>query len=165
MSQKRLEIGEEAPDFCLPNQDGEEVCLKDFKGKWVVLYFYPKDNTPGCTTEAKDFTTHLSDFEKLDAVVLGVSPDTVESHKKFAEKHGLKVTLLSDTEHKVLEAYGVWGVKKRFGKEYYGVIRSTFIIDPEGKIAYRWYNVRVKGHVETVKNKLEELKKQWQKEK
>ncbi len=157
MAQKKLEIGEKAPEFCLPNQDGEEVCLNNYKGKWVVLYFYPKDNTSGCTREAKDFTEHLHDFEKLGAVVLGVSPDSVESHKKFREKHSLKVTLLSDPEHKVLEAYGAWGLKKRYGKEYYGVIRSTFIIDPEGKIAYRWYNVRVNGHVEKVKEKLKEL--------
>jgi len=161
MMQKRLEVGDTAPDFCLDNQDGEKVCLKDFRGKWVVLYFYPKDNTPGCTTEAKDFTESLSDFESLDAVVLGVSPDSVESHKKFVEKHNLKITLLSDTSHEVLETYGVWGVKKRFGKEYYGVIRSTFIIDPNGKIAYRWYNVRVKGHVDKVKNKLKELKEKY----
>ncbi len=157
MVQKRLEVGEKAPQFCLPNQDGEEVCLKDYKGRWVILYFYPKDNTSGCTREAKDFTEHLSDFKELGAVVFGVSPDSLESHRKFREKHSLKVTLLSDPEHKVLEAYGAWGLKKRYGKEYYGVIRSTFIIDPKGEIAYRWYNVRVNGHVEKVKEKLKEL--------
>lgn len=159
MNDNKLVVGEQAPDFCLPNQDGKEICLKDFRGKWVILYFYPKDNTPGCTLEAKDFTNHLEEFQKLDAVVLGVSKDSVKSHKRFIEKHGLKITLLSDPEHKVIESYGAWGVKKRYGKEYYGTIRSTFIIDPEGKIAAVWYNVRVKGHVEEVKKKLEELKK------
>jgi len=159
MSQgKKLSIGDPAPNFCLPDQDGEEVCLKDFRGKWVILYFYPKDNTPGCTLEAKDFTEHLEEFQKLDAVILGVSKDSVKSHKRFVEKHGLKITLLSDPEHKVIEEYGAWGLKKRYGKESYGTIRSTFIINPEGKISAIWYNVRVKGHVEEVKKKLEELK-------
>ena len=154
-----MNVGEEAPNFCLKNQFGEETCLNNFRGKWVVLYFYPKDNTPGCTKEAKDFTEHLKDFEKLEAVIIGVSPDSVESHKKFAEKHGLKILLLSDPDHKVLEIYGVWGKKKRFGREYFGVIRSTFLIDPNGVIRHIWRNVRVAGHVEEVKKILEELKR------
>ncbi len=151
------EIGDVAPEFCLPDQDGKEVCLKDFRGKWVVLYFYPKDNTSGCTREAIDFTENLKDFEALDAVVLGVSKDSVKSHKNFREKHNLKITLLSDPEHRVIEAYGAWKLKKRYGREYFGTERSTFIIDPDGKIRYIWRNVKVKGHVEEVKNKLKEL--------
>ena len=153
-----VEIGKKAPEFCLPDQDGNEVCLKDFRGKWVVLYFYPKDNTSGCTREAIDFTENLKDFEELDAVVLGVSKDSVKSHKNFMEKHGLKITLLSDPEHKVIEAYGAWKLKKRYGREYFGTERSTFLIDPDGIVRFIWRNVKVKGHVEEVKNKLKELK-------
>ncbi len=153
-----LEIGQKAPDFCLKNQDEVEICLKDLKGKWVVLYFYPKDNTQGCTTEACDFTNEFEEFEALDAVILGVSPDSCESHRKFIEKKGLKITLLCDEEKKVLKAYGAWGKKKMFGKEYEGVIRTTYLIDPNGNIAYIWPKVRVKGHVEKVKERLKELK-------
>ncbi len=152
-----LKVGDKAPDFCLPDKDGNEVCLKDFRGKWVVLYFYPKDNTSGCTKEAVDFTEHLDEFASLNAVVLGVSKDSVKSHKNFAEKHGLKVTLLSDPEHKVIEQYGAWKLKKRYGREYYGTQRSTFLIDPDGVIRHIWPNVRVKGHVEAVLEKLKEL--------
>ncbi len=149
--------GKRAPDFCLPNQDGEVGCLNSMRGKWVILYFYPKDNTRGCTQEALDFTSKLEEFEMLGAVVLGVSPDSVKSHKRFAEKHGLKVTLLSDEEKKVLQAYGVWKLKKRYGREYYGVERSTFLIDPEGVVRKVWRNVKVKGHVEEVMEALREL--------
>ncbi len=152
-----LKIGDKAPDFCLPDKDGNEICLKDFRGKWVVLYFYPKDNTSGCTKEAIDFTEHLDEFASLNAVVFGVSKDSVKSHKNFAEKHGLKVTLLSDPEHKVIEQYGAWKLKKRYGREYYGTQRSTFLIDPDGIIRHIWPNVRVKGHVEAVLEKLKEL--------
>ncbi len=152
-----LKVGDKAPDFCLPDKDGNEVCLKDFRGKWVVLYFYPKDNTSGCTKEAVEFTEHLDEFASLNAVVLGVSKDSVKSHKNFAEKHGLKVTLLSDPEHKVIEQYGAWKLKKRYGREYYGTQRSTFLIDPDGVIRHIWPNVRVKGHVEAVLKKLKEL--------
>ena len=153
-----VEVGQKAPEFCLPNQDNVEICLRDLKGKWVVLYFYPKDLTPGCTTEACEFTEALPDFEELDAIILGVSPDSPQKHQKFIEKKDLKITLLSDEEKEVLKAYEAWGPKKLYGKEYEGVIRSTFIIDPEGKIAAVWPKVRVKGHVEAVKQKLEELK-------
>ena len=152
-----FEIGQQAPDFCLPNQDEEEVCLRDLRGRWVVLYFYPKDNTSGCTREAVDFTTHLDAFRDHNAVVIGVSPDSTRSHRNFAGKHGLKVTLLSDPEHKVIEQYGAWQLKKMYGREYYGVVRSTFLIDPEGKIAWVWPRVKVKGHVEAVLQKLVEL--------
>ena len=154
-----IEIGEKAKDFCLPNQDEVDMCLRDLKGRWVVLYFYPKDNTPGCTTEACDFTQNLPDFEELDAVVLGVSPDSPKKHRNFREKKGLKITLLSDEDKNVLQEYGVWQLKKMCGREYMGVVRTTYLIDPEGKVAYRWDKVRVKGHVQKVKEKLEELRK------
>ena len=153
-----LEVGAKAPEFCLPNQDENEVCLRDLKGKWVVLYFYPKDNTPGCTTEACDFTTNLPAFEDLDAVVLGVSPDSPKKHRNFIEKKELGITLLSDEEKKVLEEYGVWQLKKMCGREYMGVVRTTYIIDPDGKIAEVWKNVKVKGHVDKVRERLAELK-------
>jgi peroxiredoxin Q/BCP len=153
-----LSIGSEAPNFCLPNQDGEEVCLEDHRGKWVVLYFYPKDNTKGCTLEALDFTLNKAELEALGATVLGISPDSVESHEGFCMKHDLTITLLSDPEHEVLEKYGVWQLKKMYGREFHGVVRSTFLIDPEGKIAHEWRKVSVDGHVDAVKEKLAELK-------
>ena len=150
-------VGDEAPGFCLPNQDGEEVCLEGFRGSWVVLYFYPRDNTKGCTLEALDFTANLEAFEELGAVVLGVSPDSVRSHRGFCDRHGLGITLLSDPDHEVLERYGVWQIKKMYGREFHGVERSTFIIDPEGRVAHAWRKVRVKGHVDAVKRRLAEL--------
>ena len=154
-----IETGHKAPDFCLPNQDNEEICLRDLQGSWVVLYFYPKDNTPGCTTEACDFTEALPDFTDLGATILGVSPDSVKRHQNFIAKKELKITLLSDEEKEVLQAYGVWQLKKNYGREYMGVVRTTYLIDPDGKVAYVWEKVRVKGHIETVKKKLQELKK------
>ncbi len=155
-----VEPGQKAPDFCLPDEEGKEVCLKDFRGKWVVLYFYPKDNTPGCTNEALGFSQLLSQFEELGAVVLGVSPDSVESHRKFKEKKGLKVKLLSDESKEVVNAYGVWQKKKNFGKEYFGVVRTTYLIDPEGKVAHFWKRVKIKGHPEAVLDKLKELRRE-----
>ena len=155
--QGELQIGDLAPDFCLPDKDNNEACLRDFKGTWVILYFYPRDNTSGCTREAVDFTGALNEFEKLNAVVLGVSADSVESHAKFAAKYQLKVALLSDGDHEVLEQYGVWQLKNLYGREFWGVVRSTFLIDPAGKIAYVWPRVKVKGHVEAVKRRLLEL--------
>jgi len=146
-----------APQFCLPDENGDEICLKDFRGKWVVLYFYPRDNTTGCTKEARDFSEYIEEFEKLNAVVIGISPDSIESHKKFKEKHGLKVILLSDEGKDVLKKYGVWKLKKMYGRSYYGVVRSTFLIDPDGNIAYEWKRVKVKGHVEDVLKKLKEV--------
>ena len=153
-----LKVGVEAPKFCLLDKDNTVVCLKNFQGKYVVLYFYPKDNTPGCTTEAIGFTGILPELQELDANVIGISPDTPESHAKFIEKKNLKVTLLSDVDKKVIKAYGKWGKKKFRGKEYVGVIRSTFLIDPEGKIVHIWPKVSVKGHPEEVKRVLEDLK-------
>lgn len=154
-----IEIGHDAPEFCIPNQDDVEICLRDIKGKWIVLYFYPKDNTPGCTTQACDFTTALPAFDELDATILGVSPDSPKKHRNFIEKKEIEFTLLADEEKTVCEAYGVWQLKKFMGKEYMGVVRSTFIIDPNGKIAKIWNKVRVKGHIQDVQDSLNELKK------
>ncbi len=152
-----MKPGDVAFDFCLPDHEGKEHCLHDFRGKWVVLYFYPKDNTSGCTREAKEFTEMKDKFEKLNAVIIGVSKDSPRSHAKFIEKHGLKILLLSDENHEILEKYGAWGKKKNYGKEYFGTIRSTFLIDSEGKIVHVWPKVRVNGHVENVLKKLEEV--------
>lgn len=152
-------IGKPAPSFTLSNQEGKNVSLSDFKGKWLVLYFYPKDDTPGCTIEAIDFTKFIGEFQKVGAVVVGVSPDSAKSHCKFQEKHKLKVQLLSDESKKMLEAYGTWGKKKFMGREYMGVLRTTFLIDTAGKIAYIWENVKVAGHVQEVVEKVKELKK------
>jgi peroxiredoxin Q/BCP len=144
-----------AKEFCLPNQDGVEICLRDLLGRWIVLYFYPKDNTPGCTTEAKEFSELIDEFEKLGAIVIGISPDSPKRHSNFIQKHNLKITLLSDENKEVLKAYGAWGKKKMYGKEYEGVIRSTFIISPDGEIVKEFKNVKAKGHAKRV---LEELK-------
>ena len=153
-----LKVGNKAPAFTLPNQDGKKVSLKDFLGKKVVLYFYPKDNTPGCTKEACDFRDTFPKFEKSNAVILGVSPDPPESHKKFIEKHNLNFTLLSDTEKKVLEKYGVWKEKSMYGRKYMGVERTTVIIDENGRIEKIFPKVKVKGHAEEVLKALGENK-------
>ena len=153
-----LKVGAPAPDFCLKDKDGKKVCLNDFKGKHVVVYFYPKDNTPGCTTEAIGFTGILPELQKLNAEVIGISPDSPESHAKFIEKKNLKVTLLSDLNKEVIKSFGKWGKKKFRGKEYMGVTRSTFLINPNGKIAHVWPKVSVKGHPEEVQSILSELK-------
>ncbi len=152
-------MSREAPDFCLPDYRGEEHCLHDFRGKWVVLYFYPKDNTSGCTREAKEFTEMREEFEKLNAVIIGISKDSPKSHEKFIKKHNLNILLLSDENHEVIEKYGAWGKKKNYGREYYGTIRSTFLIDPEGNIVKEWKKVRVAGHVEEVLKTLKEVVK------
>lgn len=148
-----------APIFCLLNQNDEKVCLKDFVGKWVVLYFYPKDNSKTCTLEALSFTDNIKSFKEFGAVVIGVSPDSVKSHKNFAHKHNLDLILLSDPEHTVLNLYNVWRKKKMYGREYMGVERSTFLINPKGYIEKEWTKVRVKGHAEEVKTSLSELVK------
>lgn len=158
MSQEKTPTaGTKAPAFSLPNEDGRAVRLADFWGRWVVLYFYPKDDTPGCTTEACEFTGGIKAFDRLSATVLGVSPDSPESHLKFIAKYKLHIALLSDPRHEVMEKYGAWGVKKMYGKETAGVIRSTFLIDPEGRIAYVWPRVTAAGHAEKVREKLAEL--------
>lgn len=152
-----LKTGVKAPDFTAIDQDENKVKLSDYKGQWLVLYFYPRDNTSGCTVEAQDFTKQLKAFEKLNAQLLGVSPDSPQSHCKFIESKKLKVRLISDGDRKVLEKYGVWQLKKNYGREYHGVVRTTVLIDPKGKIAHVWEKVKVKGHVDDVKAKLKEL--------
>lgn len=154
-----IKVDEQAPEFCLPNQDDVEICLRDLKGKWVVLYFYPKDNTPGCTTEACDFTEAAPDFSNLDAVILGVSADSTKKHRNFIEKKSLGITLLSDESTQMMQEYGVWQLKKNYGKEYMGIVRTTFIIDPQGVVKAAWEKVKVKEHVAAVQSKLEELQK------
>jgi peroxiredoxin Q/BCP len=143
-----VEIGMQAPDFELEANNGETVKFSKFRGTNVVVYFYPKDMTPGCTTEACDFRDQIQQFNELDAVILGVSPDPVDRHQKFIEKYGLPFLLLADTEHQLAEAFDVWKLKKNFGKEYMGIERSTFIIDKEGTLVKEWRKVQVKGHVE-----------------
>ena len=145
-----LEQGHSAPSFSLPRDGGETVSLSDFSGKWVVLYFYPKDDTSGCTKQAIAFTEHKNQFSAKNAVVLGVSPDPVQKHDKFRDKHSLDVILVSDEEKKVLEAYGVWKEKSMYGKKYMGVERTTYLIDPKGKIFKIWPKVKVPGHAEEV---------------
>ncbi len=145
-----LKAGDIAPTFTLNNAESKPVSLSDFAGRWVVLYFYPKDNTSGCTKEAQAFSSLLSEFQKQNAVVIGISPDSEASHARFIEKHGLTVELLSDPDKEVCNLYGVWQKKKMAGREYMGVVRSTFLIDPEGKIIRVWEKVRVNGHAEEV---------------
>ena len=145
-----IEHGSEAPDFTLPRDGGAEVTLSALRPKAVVLYFYPRDDTSGCTREAVAFTERLGDFEAAGAVVLGVSKDTVAKHEKFRDKHGLGVTLLSDAESDVCERYGVWVEKSMYGKTYMGIERSTFLIGGDGKVAGVWRKVKVPGHAEAV---------------
>ncbi len=148
------------PEFDLHgiDEEGNEITLRseDLKGRWTVIYFYPRDNTPGCTTEAKEFTALREEFEKLGVRVIGVSRQSVESHKRFRERHELGIVLLSDPDAEVHKAFGAWGRKKMYGKEVEGVIRSTFLVDPDGEIVREWKNVRAKGHAAKV---LEELQK------
>jgi peroxiredoxin Q/BCP len=151
------QLGQKAPDFRAINQNGNSVSLSDCQSQWLVLYFYPKDDTPGCTVEAKDFTEYEPEFSALGAKILGVSPDTEKSHCRFRQKHNLSIQLLSDPEHQVCEAYGIWQLKKFMGKEFMGVVRSTFLIDPDGNLAFVWPKVKAKGHAQTVLTKLQEL--------
>ena len=153
-----IEIGQKAPEFCLPNQDDVEICLRDLKGKWIVLYFYPRDNTPGCTTEACEFTEAAPDFSDLDAIILGVSADSTKKHRSFIEKKELGITLLSDEDTSMMQEYGVWQLKKNYGKEYMGIVRTTLIINPEGDVKGLFEKVRVKEHVAKVKEELQRLK-------
>lgn len=143
-----LTVGTKAPEFTLPDQNGKTVSLADFKGKNVVLYFYPKDMSPGCTTEACDFRDKHESFGELDAVIIGISPDPADDHQQFIAKHDLPFSLLTDGDHQVCENYDVWKLKKMFGKEFFGVIRSTFIIDKEGNLQKEFRDVSVEGHVE-----------------
>jgi len=155
---RELTVGTKAPPFTLPDQDGKPVSLADQAGRWVVLYFYPKDDTPGCTVQACDFTSALRDFHSLEAHVLGCSPDGAESHQKFIEKHRLGITLLSDPDHTVMDQYGAWGEKSYLGKTSMGVLRSTVIIDPAGNVAWHWPSVKADGHVSSVREKLQDLR-------
>ena len=144
------ELGDQAPDFTLPDQDGDPVQLSDFRGRPVVLYFYPKADTPGCTTQACGIRDHRADYEAAGATVLGISPDTVGAQRKFADKHGLDFTLLADPDHEVADLYGVWGEKSMYGKTYMGVKRATFVIDADGKVAKVFPKVSPKTHDEQV---------------
>ena len=143
-----LQKGDPAPDFTLPSDEGGEVTLSSLRGRKVVLYFYPKDDTPGCTAQACDFRDLSPRFEGADAVVLGVSPDSVKSHRKFREKYGLNFPLLADEERAVADAYGVWKKKKLYGRTFLGIERSTFLIDEDGRIEQVWRKVKPKGHAE-----------------
>jgi thioredoxin-dependent peroxiredoxin len=151
----RLEAGDKAPAFSLPDQDGKKVGLKDLLGKTTVLYFYPADDTPGCTKEACQFNDNLATFNRAGVRVVGISPDGAAKHQRFRDKYGLKFPLLSDPEHKVMESYGAWGEKTLYGKKTTGVIRSTFLLDDKGVVVRAWYNVRADGHADKV---LEEVR-------
>jgi thioredoxin-dependent peroxiredoxin len=146
----KLEQRAEAPDFTLPDQDGNLVSLKDFRGQQVVVYFYPADMTSGCTTEACQFNDNLQQFRNAQVTVLGVSPAGAESHQEFRAKHGLDFALLTDADRAVMDEYGAWGGKSRYGKTTIGVLRSTFLVDEQGRIARAWYNVRADGHAAKV---------------
>lgn len=152
-----LQINDPAPNFTLPANDDKTISLSDYQGQYVVLFFYPKDNTSGCTKEAIEFTEHLEEFKALNCVVLGLSKDSVKSHHKFIEKHDLKMDLLSDESTETLQAYGSWVEKSMYGKKYMGADRSTFIINPEGKLVEIYRKVKVPNHVETVLKRVKEL--------
>ena len=161
-----MEKGDKAPGFTLPDQNGKSVSSNDYWGKWLVIYFYPKDNTPGCTKEAEDFSSLLDKFDEDGCSIIGISPDSPASHTNFIKKRKLKIDLLSDQSREILSLYDAWVLKKNYGKEYMGVSRSTFLIDPEFRIAEVWRNVRVRRktksceilHAQKVLEKLRELK-------
>jgi peroxiredoxin Q/BCP len=153
----KLNEGDIAPDFCLKNQDEENICLRDFKGKKIVLYFYPKDNTPGCSMEAMTFTRYKDEFEKYNTTIIGVSKDSCDSHKKFIENKNLNITLISDIDKDIQKKYGVWRLKKFMGREFMGTVRSTFLIDEDGTIRKIWDKVKVKDHVEEVLENVKNL--------
>ncbi|MCG2622399.1 thioredoxin-dependent thiol peroxidase [Arthrobacter sp. I2-34] len=151
---ERLSGGDAAPDFTLPDSEGREVSLGDFRGRKVVVYFYPAASTPGCTKEACDFRDNIASLQGAGYDVVGISPDPLPKLVKFAEKESLNFPLLSDADHAVAEAYGAWGEKKNYGKTYEGLIRSTFVVDPDGKLALAQYNVRATGHVAKLRRDL-----------
>lgn len=153
-----LKVSQKAPEFALPDQNGKVHKLSDYQGKWVLLYFYPKDDTPGCTKEACSLRDALPNFGQLEAVVLGVSVDSVASHKKFADKYKLPFMLLADSDKKVVNLYGVWGEKKFMGRAYHGTLRTSFLIDPHGKIVKIYENVKPPVHAQEVLEDLKGLK-------
>jgi len=155
MVSDNIREGHEAPEVCLPDKDGVTRCLSELKGKWVVLYFYPKDSTSGCTQEANDFTRMVPDLRNKGAEVIGISPDSCESHKRFSDDQAINFTLLSDPDHVSLVPFGVWAKKSMYGREYMGVERSTFLIDPQGKVHKAWRKVKVEGHAREVMDTLE----------
>ena len=152
-----LEVGEQAPAFGLADQDGQTHTLDGYRGRWLVVYFYPKDDTPGCTKEACSFRDAAGGLAALDAAVVGVSADDAGAHQKFAQKYDLNFPLLVDPDKTMLEAYGAWGEKQKYGKRYMGVARITYVIDPEGKVAKVWPNVNAEGHADEVRAALTEL--------
>ncbi|MCE9590747.1 MAG: thioredoxin-dependent thiol peroxidase [Planctomycetes bacterium] len=152
-----VEVGDAAPELAAMDQAGKTHSVKEYRGKWVVLYFYPKDDTPGCTTEACGFRDGHKAFAKANAVVLGVSPDDEKAHKKFADKFSLPFPLLADAEKRIIQAYGVWREKSMYGRKYMGVERTTYLIDPKGKVAHRWEKVKVTDHDAEVLKKIAEL--------
>ena len=158
MPSAQIIVGAKAPAFSLPNADGDTVKLSDFAGKWVVVYFYPRADTPGCTKEACEFTADIASFRGMGADVIGISPDSSAALAKFRGKYGLLVHLLGDPSKKTMTDYGAWGVKKLYGKEVTGVIRSTVLIDPKGKIAHHWKSVKAAGHAAHVKARLADLR-------
>ncbi len=145
-----LKAGEVAPEFELQSDSGDTVRLSDLRGKKVILYFYPKDDTPGCVTEACEFRDHMPDMEREGALILGISPDSLKSHQKFKSKYELPFTLLADPDHAVAESYGAWGEKKMYGKVYQGILRTTYLIDEQGKIEQVFERVKPKGHSQQV---------------
>ena len=149
-----VEKGSKAPDFTLPADDGSQVTLSDLRGKKVLIYFYPKDDTPGCTTQARDLRDRMPDLEAEGAVVLGISPDSVKSHQKFKKKYGLNFPLLADEDHKVAEEYGAWGERNLYGIKTTGIIRSSFLIDEQGRITEEWRRVKAKEHADWLMEKL-----------
>jgi len=146
----KLEAGAEAPPFSLPDQDGVTVSLEDFKGHKVLVYFYPADDTPGCTKEACQFNDNLAAFQAADVPVVGISPDSGASHQRFRNKYGLRFPLLTDADHQVMESYGAWGEKTRYGTTSVGVLRSTFLVGEDGRVARAWHNVKADGHAAKV---------------
>ncbi|BDU51218.1 peroxiredoxin [Haliovirga abyssi] len=152
-----VKVEEEVKKFILPNQDRVEIKLEDYKGKWIVLYFYPKDNTSGCTTEALEFTKLKREFDNELAVIIGVSKDSPRKHKNFIKKHEIGIELLSDENLEVINGYGLWKLKKMYGREYHGTERTTLLIDPHFKIVYKWEKVKPKGHAEKVLEKIREF--------
>lgn len=150
-----------APDFTLPDHNGDPVSLADFRGRWVVLYFYPSDDTPGCTAQATELTALFGRFQEVGAAVLGVSADRPLSHRFFRAKYDLKITLLSDEDHRTMQQYGVWRQSRWHGQTVGRIIRNTFLIDPAGRIAWHWDHVIPRGHAEQVRRKLEEMAATW----